>query len=597
MEKNNIPHNTKLWVSFDSPHLGANIPIAAQENLYFFGYNGNQTLAKDKFDENFRSPAARQMLVEQLDGLHQEAPYSTLWNNNVNGQNNNTPFRLYFGNSLETNGTSSSFGYPQNLRKIALINGTTKGTKTNSEGQLFLELAAFKVIKYGQVFGTPIQTKIKVAVIKDRFLAPYQLKSFEGSVSSPGGGLIGINTIDGSVTRTNSNPRGIMDIIQGGTFNTQGIIKDQFTEVLNSNSNVNIQEWRVYKQNHSFIPTVSALAFKNPNFNWANPINRNLVCDPDNKEIHFDSYFAPSENEEHVFLTKEKVDWLLQELQGNEQDPYFPVNPANLEGADIVCSASGSTFGFYDLCAIPGEVANWSVNNKLTLLSSGAYEVVVKGVTGVSGWGTITATFQNGVTVSKQVWVGKPGTPFLGGASFPSVPANSLAQFSASANGATSYQWKMSPVDFQVVSWYNVYANTWQILSSQVNSGEIMAYTGNPGTNGTVGVSACNICGCSDWTSKSVTISSTGTGITDYFVVYPNPSSTVVNIGLIDENHSPGSGAIIRGDLFDYQGIHKGDVQIVNHKAVIDVSSLPKGIYILRISVDDRFEGHQIIVE
>lgn len=29
MEKNNIPHNVKLWASFDSPHLGANIPIAS----------------------------------------------------------------------------------------------------------------------------------------------------------------------------------------------------------------------------------------------------------------------------------------------------------------------------------------------------------------------------------------------------------------------------------------------------------------------------------------------------------------------------------------------------------------------------------------
>jgi Putative serine esterase (DUF676) len=80
MEKNNIIHNTKLWVSFDSPHLGANIPIGAQENLYFYGYLGQQDKAKIKFDENFRSPAARQMLIEQLDGKQENAPYPTsLW--------------------------------------------------------------------------------------------------------------------------------------------------------------------------------------------------------------------------------------------------------------------------------------------------------------------------------------------------------------------------------------------------------------------------------------------------------------------------------------------------------------------------------------
>ena len=72
MEKNNIPHNVKLWVSFDSPHLGANIPIAAQENIYFFGHFGQKDQAKLKFHENFASPAARQMLIEQMDFAHLE---------------------------------------------------------------------------------------------------------------------------------------------------------------------------------------------------------------------------------------------------------------------------------------------------------------------------------------------------------------------------------------------------------------------------------------------------------------------------------------------------------------------------------------------
>ena len=33
MEKHNIPHNTRLWVSIDSPHLGANIPIGIQSMM------------------------------------------------------------------------------------------------------------------------------------------------------------------------------------------------------------------------------------------------------------------------------------------------------------------------------------------------------------------------------------------------------------------------------------------------------------------------------------------------------------------------------------------------------------------------------------
>lgn len=238
MEKNGLNHNTKLWVSFDSPHLGANIPVGAQENLYFYGYKGRQDKAKTKFDENFRSPAARQMLIEQLDFIQENAPYPTnlMPNGTVpNGGNNNTLFRQQFQNNLNSNGLVGSSGYPQNLRKIALINGTTNGAKTNSEGQMFLELAFFKIIKYGQIFGTPIQTKIKGATIEDRFLGTSNsiTQTFSGRATY----FTGWNNnfpviVNGTVTRTNINPRGSMDNVQGGTFNTQGIIKDQFNAEL-----------------------------------------------------------------------------------------------------------------------------------------------------------------------------------------------------------------------------------------------------------------------------------------------------------------------------------------------------------------------------
>lgn len=115
MEKNNIPHNTRLWASFDSPHLGANIPIAAQENLYFYGYKARKDQAKTKFDENFRSPAARQMLIEQLDYIQENPPYSTdlMPNGSVpNGGNNNTNFRQQFISNLNSNGSSGSSGFP-----------------------------------------------------------------------------------------------------------------------------------------------------------------------------------------------------------------------------------------------------------------------------------------------------------------------------------------------------------------------------------------------------------------------------------------------------------------------------------------------------
>lgn len=410
MEKNNIPHNTGLWVSFDSPHLGANIPIAAQETLYFFGYKGGQDLAKTKFDENFRSPAARQMLIEQLDYNHENSPYNTnlLPNGGVpDGQNNNTPFRYQFTNGLANNGLAGSGGFPQNLRKIAVINGNTLGIKTNSESQMYLELAAFKIVKYGQIFGTSIQTKINVARIESRFLAsPYNsVQTFYGKSANLGN--FPNVFISQTVNRSNSNPRGSMDIVPGGMYNTQGIIKDEFDAALNDAiPGRRSIEWRTFVPNHAFIPTVSSLAFKNPDFNWSAPVNRNLICDTNNKEIPFDSYFAPSKNEDHVFVNADMVDWLIKELNKEDQAPYFPIQASQFIGEKTICINSTSEYSFPDACRIPGN-ASWSLNNsRAQILSSTANTVTLKGIS--SGSVTLTATFQNGQTFTKKIWVGAP---------------------------------------------------------------------------------------------------------------------------------------------------------------------------------------------
>lgn len=64
MEKNNMLHKTKLWVSFDSPHKGANIAIGDQYFLDFFASKGNA--AEESRDKKISSVAAKQMLVHHF---------------------------------------------------------------------------------------------------------------------------------------------------------------------------------------------------------------------------------------------------------------------------------------------------------------------------------------------------------------------------------------------------------------------------------------------------------------------------------------------------------------------------------------------------
>ena len=587
MEKNNINHNTRLWVSFDSPHLGANIPIGAQENLYFYGYKGRQDQAKLKFDENFRSPAARQMLIEQLDGVHEATPYPTnLWSSSIsNGQNNNSPFRQQFQNNLNSNGISGSNGYPQNLRKIALINGTTNGTTTNNSGNKFLELAAFTIIKYGQIFGTPIQTKIKVATIDDTFLqntGGYG-QTFSGKVTIKRVG--GIEVQNGSVSRTNANPRGSMDIVQGGTFNTQGIIKDEFTLALNDA--VDSQEWRTYLPNHAFIPSVSALAFKNPNFDWSTAFNRNLVCDPLNKEIYFDSYFAPSTNQEHVFISSENADWLIKELQGIPQAPYFPIQANLLTGSNIDCIDTNTTYSFTDSCKLPSSV-NWPVSSNLQIVSQTSYSVIVNGMT--NGAGTITATFQNGQIITKNVWVGKPSF-YLDVYQTPEQPDKTfVTMLSDDTNFSIENQGITSTTITRL-------SNTGQTSDAKWNN-QMFVGKVNPFYTTSVTATATNSCG-----TTTVTVDILGLNRqsqitnTNYYKIYPNPSNNLVTVELKNIEQKPNPNAVIIAELFNMMGEVKSNVSINNNIATINVAGLPKGIYVLKINIDGSIESHQVAVE
>jgi hypothetical protein len=612
MEKNGLNHNTKLWVSFDSPHLGANIPIGAQENLYFYGYKGRQDQAKIKFDENFRSPAARQMLIEQLDGKQEASPYPTdLWaNTSPNGQNNNSPFRQQFQNNLNTNGLSGSNGYPQNLRKIALINGTTNGTTTNNTGNKFLELAAFTIIKFGQIFGTPIQTKIKVATIEDSFLqntGGYG-QTFAGKVTIKRVG--GIEVQNGSISRTNSNPRGSMDNVQGGTFNTQGIIKDEFTLALNDA--VDSQEWRQYLPNHAFIPSVSSLAFKNSNFDWSSAINRNLVCDPLNKEIYFDTYFAPSTNQEHVFVSAENADWLVKELQGISQAPYFPLQTNLLSGPSSICT--NTTYVFSDVCKLPSAVTSWTVIPSTNLISSTLYSVTING--SANSEVTITATFQNGQTVSKTVWSGLPTYRKL--LTYSNIPYDQFQLNGPYWNPTWDFSTN-SPND-QVDEFIFKDLNDNLILTKYANNGLVTISASEIGiTYGqtmSLYVYTKNACGTVNPIKKGIikttiycpTLCEYGVGVgcnlarlsnsnNSFYKIYPNPSSNLINVDLKNQDQKPNQKSKIISELYNMMGEVKRNVSITNKIATIDVSGLPIGIYILKINIDDVIESHQVVIE
>ena len=81
------------------------------------------------------------------------------------------------------------------------------------------------------------------------------------------------------------------------------------------------------------------------------------------------------------------------------------------------------------------------------------------------------------------------------------------------------------------------------------------------------------------------------------FKVFPNPSKDIVSIELQDIDNQPKNEYKITGELFDLTGISTSKVEIKDNKAMISVQGLNKGIYVLKIYINDEVETHQIAVE
>ena len=352
MEEHNLSHNTKLWVSIDSPHLGANIPMAAQANLYFLGYvHGNQD-AKDKYDFLLNSPAGKQQLLLQYSHKSASLP----------------PYFQQYHNNLESN-LPNSKGFPQLSRNIAIANGSlNKGV--NAPGQKVLDIRGFKDALWFSVKGFQNEQWF----IKN---TGESNKIFFGKVDKVFSGY--------SMSSTFINPLvyGALDALQGGMADSQGEIKVEVEEALvGLVDRIHIYE---YTPNHTFIPTVSSLAFKNPNFNWSNNINKDLTC---TEEIPFDTYYVPKNNENHIYFTQDSVDWLTKEIEGNHQSPTIVYTP--MIGNETTVTGQQLT---YKVDPVAGNTTyNWY------------FDVGGRKSTNVAGWSIIS---NQGNLI--RVQVGKPG--------------------------------------------------------------------------------------------------------------------------------------------------------------------------------------------
>jgi hypothetical protein len=369
-------HRCRLWISFDSPQQGANIAIGPQHFLKFFAEN-NVPEAKHELDYKLGSIAARQMLL-----LHNTAGNTTA--------EPSSPYRAQFLSNLLSNGKPNSDGWPQNCRRIALVNGSISGVKighnceSGTKVEAFATFRAWRLfnwlyrqvfresrIAYGKTFtiggqdactvfdgyrfqGSPVSRTVSLASA---------VSGNTGIDIGPGGTFPIFNELNTSNSTLSHSPIPLpidFKYIVGGIIgNLPGIAIAFIASTLGTNQWNTIgghsfglgvkTRFTTDQVNCSFIPTKSALAFhwnRNDKGDWAEPLNdRNLFC---SGEIPFHAYFGENLNSEHVSLTKKKVDWVLDEI--NNVATAASVQSVNIVGKSEMC---GGTNGIQQTVTVP----------------------------------------------------------------------------------------------------------------------------------------------------------------------------------------------------------------------------------------------------
>jgi hypothetical protein len=415
MEDRGIQHRVKLWISQDSNHEGATVPIGEQLTIATLANVNAKTMISR--DRQLLCPANKQFIIDHW--LHHIDNMTNL--NIINQDAGGAPnFHNRYLNTID------SIGWPQLCRKISIISGAENGGAINAPsaeqqamnivGRLtslsfpdnfwvnFLGIAAYQDIKAGieksKVFEVKMYTApkpnelglvAKIYLKKDKTTGAELIKNFytKGPTQTRNQSL---ETVQSGFYHGYSELASFIDPVTSDTVNHNptaiGIIKYKTT---------------VYAHQHSFQPTGSTLAYgkgSNPNlFNsplkWDDDVTMfNLSCD---KYIPFDYYMGPSTFSvlhDSIFYPQALV--IIDEIQGIKHEREKPTQMLFLQKDD-------PTKNYF----CPNEIQYFSAHYYLTnsvltptwVLSNNTYFQIVSG----QGTATVGIKYLGGMSYDESL--------------------------------------------------------------------------------------------------------------------------------------------------------------------------------------------------
>jgi|GEM_PF-1384701 len=270
MERNGRTHNVSHFISFDSPHLGANVPVGFQkllEDINDVNIRDLFNIGQGAINEAFtmlNSPAARQMLLR------------------YKGPNPHPDF-----NNLQNEFNTLGFPQQNGIRNITIVNGSAQGTRQEPVNNYNPDDIIFKVDWLSGLISSFI--KVRTNQINGN-----------GKVSSL---WILTGTIPTTIKEKSYNFNAFnFDIAAGGFDTNRGAGDITFGWWINL---INMAEWfgntfnDFGRERFSFVPLFSSVASTAPR-TTQNDLNRPVNQLINNNWTPFDAVYAGNNNTFHV---------------------------------------------------------------------------------------------------------------------------------------------------------------------------------------------------------------------------------------------------------------------------------------------------------
>ncbi len=285
MEMNSLNHDTRLYISFDSPHQGANVPIGFQHLFNYMAYGPAAiTAVQPIVDGLMKSPAAREMLIDQFEGhLQNESAFEFNTAATTLLPTGCPNYRTPFQNEL------NAMGFPTTVRNVSITNGAGNGTMNYTPD--------FEVMNH-----TFNITSSQRAIINLRYTpntnTTNQVSRFRGQQFVVFFWITGFESVASSKAPTYTAG---LDTAPGGRFDMTGLAAGLGTDPLLTEFFANLNA-----DYFTFIPTWSSMAISNTQ-NIYSPVTGSSV-NP------FAASSIPTVNENHVTLNTQNTAFALNEI-------------------------------------------------------------------------------------------------------------------------------------------------------------------------------------------------------------------------------------------------------------------------------------------